>query len=366
MRIVKKGIVWDNPKPYLETRHSMHPTFINVGNNEFVCAHDIGSAPEAMDYQTWLSRSTDGGNLWTLEGPINREIVDRQTTSMVRISKTLSGLVGLGARIYRDDPSTGILNRENLGYAPMDLILLRSGDNGKSWSLPETIEPPLVGPAFEVSHKIVELSNGNWIAPMATWRGWDGALPNGEKSVVLISDDQGKSFPDYGVCFDGTKEGVIHWEQSVVELDNGVLLSVAWVYHPESGKHLPNRFTYSVDGGKTFADSQEIGIDGQTCKICKLRNGRLLLVYRRNDSPGLWSQLAFWDGERMILEERLPLWGTQLSTSGMTGTSVNSDELSALKFGYPQSEQLEDGTVFLVFWAFEDWNCKIHYIKLEM
>lgn len=367
MKILETGLVWDNPKPYLETRHSMHPTPVNLGNGELVCAHDIGSAPESLDYQTWLSRSLDNGKTWTLEQPINKEQITRPTSSMVRISNTRDGLVGLGARQYRDKhPGEGVLNRENLGYIEMDLIQVRSSDKGKTWTLPETVTPPLEGPSFEVSHAIVEQENGAYLAPMATWRGWDGSLPNGEKAIVLRSKDQGRSYPDYGVCFDGTDEGLTHWEQSVVCLDSDTVLSVAWIYHSASGTHRPNRYVLSLDGGRTFCPPREIGIQGQTCKVCHLGNGRLLLAYRRNDKPGLWAQAAQYDGTAIQLQEEMPLWGTGLAGSGMSGEKNYSDELSALKFGFPQMMMLDSQTVFLVFWAFEDWNCKIKYLRIQV
>lgn len=367
MKIARTGIVWENPKPYLTTRHAMHPTPVKLGQGEILCAHDIGQAPESVDYQTWLSRSTDGGATWALEGPINRERTTRPTSSLVRLARTADGLVGLGARLYRDNPEEGLLNRQNLGYVPMDVVLVRSRDQGRTWTLPETVQTPLEGPAFEISHAMLELPDGTWLAPMATWRGWDGRLPNGEKALVLISKDRGRTFPHYGVTFDGTAEGLIHWEQSVVSLGGQDVFSVAWVYHPESGTHRPNRYTVSHDGGRTFTPARDVGIKGQTCKVCRLGDGRLLFAYRRFDKPGLWAQLAELRGDdSLVLGEALPLWGAGLASSGMAGTGNQSDELSALKFGFPQMVQMEDGKVLLVFWAFEDWGCRIRHILLDV
>ena len=168
------------------------------------------------------------------------------------MSSVQSGLVGFGSRAFRDDPDEGLVNRENLGYAPMELFLIESHDRGKTWTMPRRISPPLVGPTFEACHNIVELPSGRWLAPTSTWRGWNGELPGGRKTVVLISEDQGPSWPDYGVVFDGTEEGTFHWEQSVVPLGNDNVLSLAWVHHPPTGGNLPNRFTVSRDGGRTF------------------------------------------------------------------------------------------------------------------
>jgi hypothetical protein len=53
-----------------------------------------------------------------------------------------------------------------------------------------------------------------------------------------------------------------------------------------------------------------------------------------------------------------------MGTSGMTGEADSMDELSALKFGFPQLRQLEDGDAYLVFWCFQDWCSKIRWFRL--
>jgi len=367
MQIQDRGIVYENPKPHLRTRHAFHPSLVPLGGPNWLCAYDVGEAIESLDYRTYRSRSADGGRTWTPEGPLITRPTARPSTSSVRISRVTGGLVGFGSRAYRDNPEEGILNRANLGYAPMDLILVRSADDGHTWTAPEIIQPPLAGPAFETCHIIVELPGGRWLAPTSTWRGWNGELPNGEKTIVLISEDQGKSWPAYGTIFDGTAEGLTHWEVSVIHLGGDNVLAVAWVYHAASGKHRPNRFALSRNGGKTFGTPGEIGINAQTCKGLRLKDGRILLVYRRTDKSGLWATLASFDGAtRWNLMESIPLWGGGIGSSGMTGERCGSDELSALKFGFPQARQMDDGTVLMVFWCFEDWCTKIRWFRLEV
>ena len=367
MRIKATGIVYENPKPYLRSQHAFHPSLVDLGPDEWLCAYDLGEAVEALDYRTYRSRSTDGGQTWTFEGPIIAVRTRRPTTYSVRTSRVAGGLVGFGARVYRDNPEEGVVNRANLGYVPMDLILVRSRDAGRTWTRPQAIQPPLVGPAFETCHPIVELPSGRWLGPTSTWPGWNGELPNGHKTIVLISENRGRTWPEYGVIFDGTAEGLIHWEVSVVPLGGARVLAVAWVYHPQSGKNRPNRFAVSEDGGRHFGPPADVGIDGQTCKGLCLRDGRILLAYRRSDKPGLWATLATLDGaSKLTLHETVPLWGTALASSGMIGQGVRSDELSALKFGFPQLRQTSSGDVLLVFWCFEDWCTKIRWIRLAV
>lgn len=365
MEIVDTGIVYENPKPYLRSQHAFHPTLVNLGGKEWLCAYDLSVAVEGMDYGTYRSRSRDDGRTWQFEGPIAAARKRPPMTYTVRINRLADGLVGFGAQMHRENPEEGFANRANMGWAPMDLILVRSKDNGKTWGRPRIIRPPLVGPGFEICHTIVELPDGRWLAPAGTLPDWNGNLPNGHKTLVLISDDRGKSWPEYGVAFDGTAKGLGHWEVSVVPLGGEKVLAMAWAYHIASGRSRPNRFAVSDDGGRHFGPSGKIGIDGQTCKGLRLRDGRIFLVYRRTDKPGLWATLADFDGVKTWnLLKTTPLWGAALTTSGMNAPGIN--ELSALKFGFPQPRQMDNGDVLLVFWCFEDWCTKIRWIRLAV
>jgi sialidase-1 len=366
MKVVDTGIVYTNPKPYLRTVHAIHPTIVDLGDGEMLCEFSLAQAQEAVDHLGYQSRSLDGGKTWEFEDrtiPVNTV---RPSSHTVRVSNTSTGLVGFGARFWRDDPEVGMIaNRENFGFVPMDLILIRSDDKGKTWSCPETVVPPLDGPGFEICHNILELPDGTWLAPCSTQR-VDGLPFNARQSVVLISRDKGLNWNDYGVAFDGTEDGTTHWETSVCSLGGNDLLAVTWPYHEASATHLPNRFTISNDGGKTFQPFGEIGIRGQTCKALRLDDGKILLVYRRNDKPGLWASLFDLSDSTWTMLSEMPLWGSNLVTSGMTGDAAGSDELSALKFGFPQMIQLDSGEVFVVFWCFEDWSCCIRWIKISV
>ena len=365
-RAVAHGIVYETPKPHLRTRHAFHPTIVDLGGGELLCGFEMGEAVESMDYGAHRTRSFDGGATWNYEGPIWPQPSDQHLRHGIRLALTSEGVTGFGSRMLGRDPERGVLNRENLGYAEMELILCRSSDGGRAWTVPGRIEPPLEGPAFETCHSIVELPSGRWLAPTSTWRGWDGSLPNGEKAIVLVSDDKGRTWPRYGVVFDRTAEGLIHWEQSVISLGGDRVLSVAWVYHPSSGAHRPNRYAVSEDGGLTFSPPREAGLLAQTCKLCRLADGRLICAYRRNDKPGLWTNLVRIEDGAWRNGDPVPLWGAGLSGSGMAGEGAGAEELSGLQFGFPQMTQLSSGEVLLVFWRLEGWSSRIHWIRLAL
>jgi hypothetical protein len=359
-----EGVVYRNPKPYLRSVHTWHPTVARLDSGELVVAFDAGQAVEALDYHSRVVRSTDDGHTWSEPVPILRESLDRPTTYSLRISRVGDGLlVAFGGRYYRD-PEEGQVNRANLGYVPMDLILLRSGDGGRTWSMPETITPPLVGPSWESCHRVVELSDGRWLAPTSTWRGWDGAAPNGMgRAVAFVSRDRGRTWPEAITVFDACAEGVISWEQSVEPLPDGRLLAVCWAYHEPTGKTRPTPYALYT-GGPAFGPPRLTGLRGQTTKLTGLGGGRVLALYRRDDRPGLWAALARIDADTWVTLDEAVVW--QGAASGMAGVGSGADELSELKFGFPQTTRLPDGDVFAVFWCLRDGVHEIRWARLRI
>lgn len=251
IEVVDSGLVYRNPRPELRSRHTWHPTIVRFDDGEWLCTFDIAEADVALDYRTYKSRSTDDGRTWSAPERVFADPPGRPTTHSVRISRISDGpdeVVAFGGLNYRDDPEGHVINVPSIGYVEMDLVTLRSHDRGRTWEGPTKVQPPLVGPAFEVCHAIVELQDGRWIAPTSTWMGWNGDAPNGMNAIFLVSRDKGHTWPEYVVEFDRWAENKIHWEQSVIQLRDGRILSVAWVVDKDTGEVDATPYALSPDG----------------------------------------------------------------------------------------------------------------------
>jgi sialidase-1 len=364
MECCATGLVYRNPKPHLRAVHVWHPSLVRLDDGELAATFDLGEGVESLNYRTYISRSRDGGQTWNPPVRLFEDPVQRPSTHSVRIGRVDDGLlVGFGGRYYRDDPEQGVINRDNLGYVPMDLILLESHDGGRTWDGPHTIKPPLVGPSFEICHPIRHLRDGRWLAPTSTWKGWDGQAPNGMNALALVSHDRGRTWPDFIRVMGGYEQGIIHWEQSLAELPDGRLLAVAWAVQESTGKTLPTPYAISRDG-RSFGPPRPTGLRGQTAKILCLRDGRILCLYRRDDKPGLWANLSRIEGDRWVNLAELAVW--QGAASGMTGHASTGEELSALKFGFPSLLQFPDGDVMVVFWCVEDCIQNIRWLRIDV
>lgn len=358
------GIVYRNPKPHLRAVHAWHPSLVQLDDGRLLAGFDLGQGVESLDYRTYLAYSHDEGRTWDVPCPLFDDPHPRRSTHSVRLGRVADGtILAFGGRFYRDDPEEGLTNRTNLGYVPMDLILLRSHDAGSTWSGPHTLVPPLVGPAFEICHRIVELSDGRWLAPTATWKGWDGSAPSGMKAIALVSHDRGQSWPEWLPVIDQYDRGVVSWEQGLTELADGRLLAVVWSFDERAGRSLPNCYAISADG-RTFSVPRANGLVGETAKLLTLADGRVLCLYRRLDRPGLWATLVRIDGEEWIPLGETSVWRGPVS--GMKGERTSADELSALRFGFPSMVELPGGEVIVVFWCVEECIHTIRWARLAI
>jgi hypothetical protein len=183
------------------------------------------------------------------------------------------------------------------------------------------------------------------------------------RAVALVSRDQGRTWPEFLDVMGETEGPLLYWEQSIAALPDGRLVAVAWVFDEAAGKSLPNRYALSA-GRSRFSPPRENGLRGQTAKILALRDGRILCLYRREDRPGLWANLAQLEGDSWRNLAEAPLW--QGAPAGMSGRDVAGEELGALKFGYPSMVQLQDGEVLAVFWCCEECIHNIRWIRLAI
>lgn len=364
IQIAETGIVYRNPKPYLRSVHTWHPSIALLQDGSLLAGFDIGQAVESLDYHTCTARSCDGGRTWSAPVPVMNDPVQRRSTHSVRIGSLNDGtLIAFGGRFYRDDPEEGLTNRANMGYVPMDLIQLTSNDGGRSWDGPVTVSTPLIGPGFEICHRVIELNDGRLLAPTATWKGWHGEAPHGMQAIALISHDRGRTWPEWMTVVDQYQQGIVSWEQGLTQLHDGRLIAVVWCFDEKSGKSLPNRWAISADG-RTFSQPMLNGMAGETAKIITLTDGRVLCLYRRLDRPGLWASLVTIEDDCWKTEAELSVWSG--GRSGMLGERTSSsDELSALKFGFPSMVQLPNGDVIVVFWCLEDGIHNIRWVRLQ-
>ncbi len=367
MEILKTGILYRNPIPHVHSVHAYFPSVISMDNGEMLATAVLGEAFEAPNLHTQVFRSLDMGETWTQEGPLCPDTRDRLLSDASRLTALDGGdMVVFTIRHDRTEhPHEGLTNPETLGFVPTEPLLFRSADYGRTWAAPEVITPPLEGPSFELCCPITVLRDGRWVLPTSTWQAWDGHCPNGIRTIAMISRDTGRTWPEYWDVMVEPGAKTYFWESKIIELPDGRQLAVAWAYDAVAEKDRSNQYVLSSDGGRTWSPPASTGIQGQTLTPMVLEDGRILCVYRRMDTPGLWACLAHLDADTWVTEEQTPVWGAE--TRGLTGASGNmSQNFTVLRFGAPCLTRCPDGTIFMAFWCYEDWVSVIRWFKLSI
>jgi hypothetical protein len=374
--LLDTGIVYRNPRPHLLSRHAYFPSVACAGGGggggdgeELVVGMDIGSAFEAVDVRSYSCRSNDGGKTWTppqlIFSPDPSVFGPVSTTT--RIGAVGDGkIVGVISLFDRSRPDEGLANAATEGFVRTTWALVRSIDGGRSWSSPAEFPAPIDWSCFECCSTIVPLRSGRWLIPTSTWPDWDGRDPFGPNAFALISDDRGASWPKAVEVMRDPSHQLTHWEQKQVQLSDGRLLAVCWIYDREQKRDLPNHFCVSSDDGNSYSPPRATPLQGQTCTPIALSDNRVLCVYRRMDRRGLWAHLAQIDGNAWKpLGEDTPIWGTNIAAHTAGDDAGVMAQMSTLRFGFPSLTLLANGDVFGVFWCVEDAVANIRWFKLR-
>lgn len=363
------GIIYKNPAPHVRSLHAYFPSLARFSDGELAVSFSLGQAFESADNRPFLYRSLDEGSSWAAVGAIPVEAEGRTTCAYCRLSVTRDDeLVAAVMRYDRSRTEYGLCNEENLGFVETEFLISRSADRGRSWSKPKSMSPPLVGPSFELCCPVQILSDGRWLFPTSTWRGWDGTCPNGMKAVAFVSRDGGESWGEYLDVMADKESRVIYWESKIAELADGSLLAVAWTYDEKAAKDGPNSFALCEAGNKVFSEPKSTGLLGQTLTPIPLDDGRILSIYRRTDKQGLWANISRIENGLWINEDELHLWGTvQGSPENLISKQKNMvSNFNKLRFGAPSVVRLNDRDFFVAFWAVEDCVSVIRWFKIKM
>lgn len=358
-----EGIVYRNAKPHVKSVHSYFPSVVDLGDGELLCAMVLGEAFESVDCRVHLSRSYDYGNTWDMEGRLLEEGEGHFSESCRLSSHSDGSITCMVFKYDRHRKDEGLANPDTLGFVENHIELYRSLDKGRSWSAPTVIEPPIVGPSFELCSPIVELSDGRWLLPTSTWNGWDGWSPTGMKAITFISEDGGRTWPDCIDVMEDVRDGIVYWEQKIIEMEPDKLLSVAWAYDTVEGKNLPNAYSIYKGAEIRFSKPQSTELLGETPSILSLGGNSVLCIYRRVDIPGLWAAVSSVENDAWKTIEHIPLWGE--GGLGGNGSKNIVKQFNTLRFGAPHVTRLSNGDIYVVFWCVEDSVSNIRWIRLS-
>lgn len=367
IHIESTGHVYRNPAPNIWARQAYFPSVVNLGAGRLIVSFDMGSAMENVDVRPWLVRSEDEGITWSEPerfGGAPR--VSYPYSLLARLGQLQAGtLIALILVCDRSRDKEGLASAETEGYVETQFAISLSHDEGRTWSDPHWVEAPVNWTAFEICSPIHEFMPGRWILPTSLWRNWAGECPDGMKAVAFLSDDAGKHWTHCAEVMNQWPERITSWEQKQIRLTDGRLLAVCWAYDYDAHKSLRNRYAFSTDDGVYFGPALESPLAGETCVPIALSDNRVLFIYRRVDKRGLWAHLARFVDDTWEPLAETPLWGAHTAAYALRSDN-KVEEMSTLRFGYPQGVALSEDDVYVVFWCVEECVAGIRWVRIRL
>jgi hypothetical protein len=355
LEVVDRGVLWRNPLPGHQSLSAYLPFVVQLGSGELLAIFRKGSAFYSRDGALAIVRSTDGGATWTDGGLVRDPAADATRYSYTGpFAATLAdGTIVLVAvrREHADErlavnPATG-------GFLPVETVLFRSIDDGRTWSDPEPVRIP-DGLKLDVSGPIVELLNGSWFLPADTGKAYDDTSPIRNHMVGLVSIDRGATWEVAGPIANGAAEQISFFHGRVVRLLDGRLFTLLWARDERSEAFLSLHRVVSDFHGRNWTAPEPTGIQGQTSWAVDLGNDVMVAAYtlREDARPGIRAVLSRDGGRTWDLDQQLIVWdATGRETIGVASADTYPQSHDVIAFGRPVAMRLADGDVLVSYWC---------------
>ena len=285
----------------------------------------IGAVIESGDFHVGergrleFVRSLDGGESWSAARPIDIDGPDARNQCFVSLSD------GTLLLAYVHGGYTNGQFDKAKGYDSVHVI--RSADYGATWSYPSVVDlgpAPVEGPLYSPYGKMTELPDGTILMPMYAGSRTE---PRRSDSLVLRSRDGGRTWGDGSLVAGGFDE------TALLHLASGRLIAMMRSADGDLWQ------TESDDLGYTWSEPRRITQPTQhPADLLMLESGRVLLTFGHRSPP--------YGVRALISNDECDTWGHD-SEMVLTADSSNRD------CGYPSAVQLDDGKVFVAYYAYE-------------
>jgi len=336
----------------IDERESSFPMAVQLPNDDLLCSFGVGGGPSASGGSDW-ARSTDGGESWNVEGTILDVTTDPDTTNFLKLTISPDGgtVYAYGQRSYR-----------KVGEAKHcdEPVFCTSTDGGHTWSEPSVIPMPSV--PLEISHGLLATSSGRLLAPAALFP--PGRL--GERVLVAVSDDGGKTWPSHSVMFQDPNDELGYLEQKLAEIEQGRLIATCWTATLDGVLDREDSFTLSNDDGSTWSAPAPTGIMGQTMTPIPLGGDRLLVLYnKRYGEQGIMMNLVTFTESKWEVHFEGTMFDGQ-ATRSRDDVDQGQGEWNEFQFGFPTAIKLQDGTYLATHWSRESGHFGIRWTRLRV
>ena len=342
------------------------PSLARRGDGSFLFATLVGSQKTGPDSRIRVLESTDDCATWrVLPSPT---VWDERANAgwgymMCHLTETAPGrLLAAYLRTDRFNPAEDLFHPETNGMQLGVVRLSESPDNGQTWSEPWDLDyklPDLIAPG-----PFLRLPDGALGMPFEVWHEWDKGWRQGPSTRLIISHDNGKTWPEAGIIARDETRKHIYGDPRLTTLPDGKLVVLLWVYNIETQEDLPGHRSVSSDNGRTWSVPESVGLTSQIANPAALREGLMLGVYQRRfgGEAGLRAVLSYDDGLTWDAETDVAIWAQGHHTDDKNPFSGYQE----YTFGNSTIVKLTDREVLVPFWVSNGNTTYMRILRVEV
>ncbi len=367
IEVVGHHVVYENPQPQNRARHGYFPGLVKLPSGELLALFTLGEAFEAANVTTVVTRSSDQGRSWNLEGPLHQKAAEHRDNSDYLKPTLLSNgkLIALGYRFHRSDPDQTMANPEpNVdGIRGGDDLVSFSEDEGHSWTHPRII-PRTRPELIEQSGPAIQLRSGVILGAGSLFPRWDGSNPSGFVGALQRSEDEGETWDDRTNFFEDPAGRYAPSEPRLCEVQDDRIVSLNWMMDHVKGTNTTNHVTVSHDGGATWSDPIDTGVWGQASNLMHWADNILLTVHchREGEDIGLYVRIVDFADDRWRTVKEAKIWGNAPSMKVAAYSTMGQN----LRFGQASLLRLDNDDILATHWAIEEGQGRIRTHRLRV
>lgn len=356
MRIVASGMVFPSMSG-TDRQCCAYPQVAVLPSGRWLCSCRAACTKGGNSGQhVLLSFSDDEGRTWSAPAaPFTAPKLDGKAGQFRALAMTALGGKRVLATLYwvdNSNPELPFFNAQTEGLLDSRIMLAESADGGLTWTAPALMNTTPFNVPTPITGPILRLPDGEWICQFETNKTYYDATPWIHSSVMMLSRDEGRSWPRFSVVSRDPK--IFYWDQRPQVLSDGRILDLFWTYDNPAAKYLNIHARESTDAGRTWSALWDTGVPGQPAQAVQLKDGRLALVYvDRNGPTAIRCRLSSDSGHSWPAD-------TILSIYESTGVSQTLDknamadawsEMDKFSVGLPATAALRGGDILVVYYA---------------
>ena len=252
------------------------------------------------------------------------------------------------------NPSLPFFNETTEGLLDTRIFFSFSEDGGGTWSSPELMDTAPFPPPTPLTGPVLLLPDGRWACQFELNKRYDDLSPWRHSSVLMYSDDGGKTWPEHARVSDDPDLRYFYWDQRPAVLADGRILDVFWTFDRKKAVYLNIHARESLDQGRTWSAMWDTGAPGQAAPPLSLPDGRVVMVYvDRTAAPVIKLRVSEDHGKTWPEETEFVIYESVISSQTRHKESMQDAWAEMFKFsvGLPATAATGDGDILVVYYA---------------